>query len=94
MKRDYNSLRLAIEDISPDGWPLSLGEVAILLGIDDKKLRDIRRALKIRYKKSDGILQNEALKIAARLAFESADHEARAPLMRGIVTHRLGTWVG
>jgi hypothetical protein len=87
-------MRLAIEDISLDRWPLSSGEVGAILGIDDKKLRDIRRALKIRYKKSDGILQNEALKIASRLAFEAADHEARAPLMRNIVTHRLGTWVG
>ena len=94
MKRDYNSLRLAIEDISPDGWPLPLGEVAIVLGIDDKKIRETCRLLKLRYKKSDGLLQNDALKIAARLAFESADHEARAPLMRNIVTHRLGTWVG
>jgi hypothetical protein len=90
----YGAMRLAIEDIDPHRWPLPPDEVLGLLNIDDRKLRDARRALKIRYKKSDGIYQNEALKIAAWMAYKSADHEQRAPLMRGIVTHRLGAWRG
>jgi len=90
----YGAMRLAIEEIDAHRWPLSPDEVLGLLKINDRKLKDARRALKIRYKKSDCIFQNEALKIADWLAYESADHEQRAPLMRGIVTHRLGAWRG
>jgi hypothetical protein len=91
---DYTAMRLAIEGIEAKSWPMPAIGLAILLGVSEQKISDARRALKIRYKKADGMLQNEAIKIAAWIAFEGADHAQRAPLIREVVTHRLGAWRG